>query len=62
MLHLISLSLLSWKNRKEEKVTPRDYEGLQGSLLKDVITLSPGFIELDKKGEKDIGETEMHYD
>lgn len=33
------------------EVTPKDYKGVQGSLLKDVITLSPGFTELDKKGE-----------
>lgn len=32
------------------EVTPKDYKGVQGSLLKDVITLSPGFTELDKKG------------
>lgn len=43
---------------------PRDYKWSQGSLLEDVITLSPGFTELDKRcvGEEDIGETEIHYD
>lgn len=28
----------------------RDYKWFQASLLKDVISLSPGFTELDKRG------------
>ena len=52
MLHLISLSLLSRENRKEVKEIPRDCKWVQDSLLKDAITLSPGFTELDKKKGK----------
>lgn len=40
------------REQERDKNNARDYQWVQGSLLKDITTLSPGFTEVDKCGRE----------